>query len=374
MASVAVVQRVLFHYRVPFFERLRARLDAAGVELTLVVGQTSPAEEHTGESATVPWAAVVRNRYLPGPGRLVWQPAWRHLHRADLVVVEQANRLLLNHVLQLRRSLRRGPRLAFWGHGANLDQRTASPLGEWWKQRALRRCDWWFAYTSLTVELVAAAGYPRERITDVQNAVDTTELRRAIDPAARAARRAQLGSEHVGVFLASLHERKRVPFLLEAADAARARVDDFVLLVIGDGPDRPLVEAAAAERAWLHVLGPRHGAAMVAEAGAGDVLLNPGLVGLGIVDSFALELPLVTCELDYHSPEIAYLAPGHNGVLLPGATTAAEYGRVVAELLTDPDRLAELRAGCRHAAATYTIEAMADRFAAGVLQALGRGG
>ena len=76
----------------------------------------------------------------------------------------------------------------------------------------------------------------------------------------------------------------------------------------------------------------------------------PGLVGLAVVDSFAAGCPLVTVDLDLHSPEIEYLRDGVNGVCLPGGTGPAAYAEAVADLLDDPARLEVLREGCREAA------------------------
>ena len=50
--------------------------------------------------------------------------------------------------------------------------------------------------------------------------------------------------------------------------------------------------------------------------------LLPGAVGLGVLDSFAFDVPLVTVDLPYHGPEIDYVRDGENGVKLPAQTDA----------------------------------------------------
>ena len=97
----------------------------------------------------------------------------------------------------------------------------------------------------------------------------------------------------------------------------------------------------------------------------------PGLVGLAIVDSFATGCPLVTVDLPSHSPEVEYLEDGVNGVLPPRRHRApVQYGEHVAGLLGDPAALQRLRDGCAVSAATYTVDAMVERYAEGVLAAL----
>ena len=42
------------------------------------------------------------------------------------------------------------------------------------------RCDWWFAYTETSREIVETYGFPRQRITVFHNAIDTSEIRRLV--------------------------------------------------------------------------------------------------------------------------------------------------------------------------------------------------
>jgi hypothetical protein len=58
--------------------------------------------------------------------------------------------------------------------------------------------------------------------------------------------------------------------------------------------------------------------------------------------------------------------------MLPRDTDPEEYAAAVTDLLSDDARLQRLRAGCRAAANVYTLEAMVDRFAGGVVEALRR--
>ena len=110
---------------------------------------------------------------------------------------------------------------------------------------------------------------------------------------------------------------------------------------------------------------------MVRYAALCSVILNPGLVGLSVLDGFALGMPMVTCDLPGHGPEIEYLIDGQNGVVLPADTLAADYGGCVAGLLGDVESLKQLSAGALKSAETYTVEEMVNRFTTGILRALG---
>jgi glycosyltransferase involved in cell wall biosynthesis len=85
-----------------------------------------------------------------------------------------------------------------------------------------------------------------------------------------------------------------------------------------------------------------------------------------------MQIPLVTLADHYHGPEIAYLEPETNGVVLPATTSPEEYAGEIARLLRDENRLGRLRKGCARASEVYTVEAMARRFAHGLSLALAR--
>lgn len=361
---VVVVYKSLPQYRVALFERARARLAAEGVVFELVYGQPIRADMARADARHLPWATTVQNRELRlGRRALLWQPVLGCLHRGDLVVVEQASKLLVNYLLLLAQRLGLFD-VVFWGHGRTLH---ASWVGEFVKRWVSRRPHWWFAYTAGTREIVVANGYPPERVTVLENAVDTDAL-------AAAARDCSRSTPRVAgrvAFVGSLYREKGLEFLMESCSLVRAARPDLGLLIIGDGPDSRRVTDWAAEHAWVEYLGPRFGADLVSQLVTANLLLVPGAVGLVVLDAFATECPLVTIAGDDHGPEVEYLEDGVNGRVLPAGTTAADYARVVTHLLADDTAIARLRLGCRASAARYTMENMVDRFVDGCLRALG---
>ena len=97
-------------------------------------------------------------------------------------------------------------------------------------------------------------------------------------------------------------------------------------------------------------------------------MLNPGAVGLGIIDSFVHGVPLVTTDCGIHGPEIAYLRPGENGVMTLNDVAAFAAG--VSALLSDPTALTGMRQACLACAREYSLDNMASHFVEGMLQAL----
>lgn len=373
MSRVVFITAVVTHYRVAFHEQVRATLAVAGVTYDLVYSAPQGAEAAKRDTVSLPWATQVPVRPMLG-GRAVWQSIWPKLRGADLVVLGQENRFLHNYLLQLApRALR--PRIALWGHGRSFQARNPNSLAERWKRTWAKRADWWFGYTEETRRHIEALGFPGNRITVFNNSVDTWQVRNMVDAVTQQrlhALRGELGlaGAHVGVFVGGIYPDKRMAFLIEAADLIRRKIPDFELLVIGGGSDMPVVEQLAASRPWLHVMGPRFGVEKVELMMLGQLFLMPGLVGLAILDAGTAGLPMATTRFPWHSPEIAYLDPGVNGIMVDDWQDSQAYADAVVEVLANPNRLETMRDNARALGRTYTIEAMARNFSDGVLRAL----
>ncbi|WP_380784388.1 glycosyltransferase family 4 protein [Sphingomonas sp. R86520] len=373
--TVLFVTAILTHYREAFHVLVRDMLAERGIDYRLVQGTPLPHEAAKADTIQLDWSTTIPSRGIgPGGRALLWQPALLLLPGADLVVVTQENRLLLNYLLQVMpRWLR--PRIGFWGHGRNFQARDPQSRAERWKRFWATRCDWWFAYTEESAQHVRSLGFPQERVTVFNNAVDTGALQRAaaaLDPVETAALQARLGvaGDSVAIFVGGLYPDKRLDFLVAAADRVRARLPDFALIVVGGGEDREKLDTLAASRPWLIVAGPRFGAEKAALMQMARLFLMPGLLGLGVLDAGVMGLPVVTTRYPWHSPEIAYLRDGETGVVVPEWTSEEAYAEAVVALLLDEDRRAAMAAAARAHAAGFTIEAMARRFADGAVAAL----
>jgi L-malate glycosyltransferase len=340
----------------------------------LVHGQASRRELVKKDEGRLPWALAVWNRFLEvGHRDLVWQPLPKQARDADLIVVMQESRILSNYPLLLSRIWSKR-KVAYWGHGKNFQSDAPTGLRERWKNFLIKRIDWWFAYTSMTVDILHDAGYPAERITQLDNAIDSDGFKADLaswSPVDLAGERARLAIDPaapVGLFCGSLYPDKRLELLIESSDLIREKHPSFALLVIGDGPSMPQMREAAATRPWMHLLGVKKGREKALYFRMGDMMLNPGLVGLHIVDAFCAGLVMVTTSGARHSPEVAYLEQGHNGVMT--GDSVADYSGAVLALLDEPARLARMKAAALAASEHYTLDRMVENFAAGIAAAL----
>lgn len=359
MKNVLIIQETLPHYRVEFFNDLRGVLADRGIELQLAHGVANADQAQKRDAGQLPWAiGIKQSRIRTGHVALVWQHALPMVRGADLVVVEQANRMLINYVALALQPLG-GPRVALWGHGENLQagKGALGSIGKLWKQTYSRLPHWWFAYTEGSAERVHKGGFRRDRITVVQNAIGPLP---EVPPVARVPARC--------VYVGGLYAEKRLDLLIAAGDIIAAREPAFSLEVMGDGPLRTYLESAAKSRAWLHVRGPVFGSDKTTSLARAELVLMPGLVGLAVLDSFQTGTPMITTADALHSPEYEYLIPGVNGLVTAGDPQA--YADGVLAALQNPELLGTLRDGCTKAAGTYTLDAMVTRFARGIEQAL----
>src|SRR5690242_9872256 len=100
-ARVAIVYKSLPQYRRRFFELLKLKLDEIGIDLILIYGQAGKKDSTKKDTVDISWATRINNKiFYIGPQEFYWQPCLHLLKEVDLVIVEQASRLLVNYVLQ----------------------------------------------------------------------------------------------------------------------------------------------------------------------------------------------------------------------------------------------------------------------------------
>jgi L-malate glycosyltransferase len=366
---VVMAERRLTHYRVPLYERTRELLAGKQIEFRVLAGKGTIEEIEKSDGGHLPWATTLPTHYLFS-GAVCWQPLGEHLRDADLVIVNDQNKLLYNQRLLW------GPRrcrVALWGHGRNMQSHSPDGLREQFRRLTIARADWYFAYTQISVDTVANTGFPLSRITNLNNAVDTSAMLRdrdSVSPDEVAVVKKSLGlaDTPIGVFIGSLYADKRLDFLFEACTRIRQRLPHFQCLIIGDGPERRKVQEWTAGHKWVHWLGARQAREKALYVKCADVILNPGIVGLGILDSFVFGVPMITTACGIHSPEIAYLRPGENGLMT--RDDVQDYARAVLSLLENPAALHQIRKSCLASAGEYSLDGMACRFVDGIVPAL----
>jgi glycosyltransferase involved in cell wall biosynthesis len=368
---VAVIQPWLPQYRREFYERVHAKALSRGIDVDIYYGAAPPEWRAREDTITLENATELPTRFIRiGRKHFIWKStkALRQGKSHDLYIVEQAVRNLETY--GLLRHQRVTP-VAFWGHGRTYTIEVG-PLQERLKGWVTSKGAWFFGYTKGGVDAVVARGFPIERTTVLQNTIDASGLKVAVEGVEPDVRKAFIANhgltDKTAIYIGGLDEMKRIPFLLEAAEIAHSIDPDFRLLVAGSGSSRQLVEAAAAASAFVVYIGPVFGVEKALALSVAQVMANPGRVGLAAVDSFAAGTPIVTTDWPWHAPEFEYLVDDQNAVIT--ADTVSDYAQGLVGLLNAHSRAQRLIDNCRADAPRYSLDVMVDRFVSGIELAL----
>jgi glycosyltransferase involved in cell wall biosynthesis len=218
-------------------------------------------------------------------------------------------------------------------------------------------------------------GVPADRCEVIENGIDLEEYTRRRSPA-EARRRLGLSRDRLLLGAAGrLSAEKGFDVLIRAADRLLREGFDFELIIVGEGDERPSLEALIARLGRedrIRLPGYRSDMPEWYEALDGFVLssLREGLPNV-LLEAMALEVPVVATRiagvpgLVRHDENGLLVEPGDPGQL------AAALGR----LLREPDLRTRLgKAGRDTVASGYSFAARMDKFRRLYDQLLGRGG
>jgi len=340
---LAIQQRVLPAYRVPFFDQLAARCSGG---LSLFAGSPRRGEAIlTTTETTIAQFTPARNRHLLAgaaylciqPNILEWLTAWD----PQTLILEANPRYWSNRRAIAWMRAKQRPVIG-WGLGA--------PRGRSLWRNYLRQFDALIAYSTLGSEQYRAAGFRAERVYVAPNAV-------VGPPAPLEPRPALSGKPPTLLFVGRLQERKRLDLLLHACGMLSPAPE---LVIVGDGPARPRLERLA-RRVFpaAQLKGAIQGEALDRLFRQADLFVLPGTGGLAVQQAMAHGLPVIVAEGDGTQRD---LVSRSNGWLVPPGNQAALTNALRAAL-SDPKRLREMGAEShRTVADRINIQVMVDTF------------
>jgi glycosyltransferase involved in cell wall biosynthesis len=161
----------------------------------------------------------------------------------------------------------------------------------------------WFSYGQTSTEYLMSLGVPRDRIVQIQNAVDETQYGTDAQPAFNLQPRPVL--LHVGQLIA----RKGIDLFLRAAATLQKEGSEFSLLFVGSGPDQEKLEQLVGD---LGLKNANFHASQASEKmpgvyRSGDVLVFPTLSDVwGLVANEAIlsGLPVLCSKYAGCAPEL----------------------------------------------------------------------
>lgn len=286
---LALQQRVLPNYRVPFFDMLAAACTGG---LSVFAGEPEPQEGITTGVLNVAQHKAARNIHLLGGATYLCYQAglssWLQQWNPDALIVE-ANPRYLSTATAVRWMHSRGRPVIGWGLGA---PHLSGALGAIRRRRRtafLRQFEAVLAYSRRGAQEYSAAGFPRERIFIAGNAVSPRPTRKPDRP--------PLQQMATILFVGRLQARKGVDRLLRAcAEIPKPQPN---VIILGDGPERTRLEALAGQVfPKAEFAGARHGPDLDPYFARADLLVLPGTGGLAVQQAMAHALPVIVARGD----------------------------------------------------------------------------
>lgn len=368
---VRFVQPLVPKYREALFAKLAA---TPGITLE-VWADLQPKQGSLKGAANHPDFACVHKPYRE-IGPFIWQPGeFTAVQRPADVVIMPWNSRYVQLIPALLRGRINGVRTIVFGHGLG---KRESWLRRRFRNAILALCDACILYSRGQADSLIAEGHAKARIFVAPNSVDAAPIeaaKTAWPPAKVNAFLAERGCVRgkTLLYISRLEQWKRVDMLLRAVATLAPSEPALRAAIIGDGDDRPRLEALARELGIADrvlFVGALYDEMQLAPWMLGAACLAfPAAIGLSMLHALHYGLPVITSDDRLpHGPEIEALRHGENGFLYRDGDVEA-FASAIAQMVGDRELQATLSAG---ALATVTgadgwnLEAMVRGFLAAI--------
>jgi glycosyltransferase involved in cell wall biosynthesis len=212
-------------------------------------------------------------------------------------------------------------------------------------------------------EFVVGEGIDPAKVRVIENAIDLEAFDAAVCDGPRDAVLDDLTDRFVLIQVGRLEPQKGVPDLLAAADLLRRSAPELMLVLVGDGPDRPGIEREIAARgleAHVRLLGRRDDVPpLLAHADA--VVLASRWEGLPnvVIEAMAARRPVVVTDVGGCAELVT---DGRTGFVVPPAEPE-RLARAIETIRDDPALGLELGSAAReNVEQRFTVERMVNAY------------
>ncbi len=238
-----------------------------------------------------------------------------------------------------------------------------SSTAEAWVARALtrltnNRTDRFIAVSGAVKEDLVTMGVPPDKVNVIYNGLDVSLLVPGDEPATVRGKLGILPGQRVVAMVGRLHAVKGHVYLLQAARQIVNQYDDVLFLLVGEGPERGLIERTIKELDLVdRVIMTGYYPNISELYPVMDMLCLPSLMegmGLALLEAMYFGVPVVATRVG-GIPEL--IIDGESGLLVdPGNSDALAIA--ITWLLDDPALRQRLIAGGRKRAQEFTVEKM----------------
>lgn len=346
---VAVVYHVWPHYRRAVMQAMDR---CAGIEYDFY-GRNAP---YQGIEPVDP-ASV--HRFVDAPfwmfGPFMWQfAAFRvALSRRYAAVIYLADQHFIATWLGAALARLTGKRVLFWSHGW-LRRETAVRRRVRNAFHALAHCV--MVYSRRSRSLGTMGGFDPSRVRVIYNSLDLTEADRVVS-GIEAGTLASVNPRELFddpqrpllVYTGRLTRQVRLDLLLDAADRLVRQGRPVNIALLGDGPERAVLEAEATRRNLaVRFYGACYNEDIIGPAiYYADIVVAPGKIGLSAIHALMYGAPAITHDdFDRQMPEVEAIEPGRTGAFFHYGA-AHDLARAIADWLDNAPARAAVRVAAR---------------------------
>ena len=347
--KLALQQRVLPSYRVPFFDLLAESCESG---MSLFAGLPRTVEMiQSGKPEIAKFKQADNIHLFSGAFYLCYQMGiinWLEDWNPDALIVEASLRNISTpSAVRWMHSRRR--KAIGWGLGA--------PKGNAAWSRFINQFDAMLTYSQRGAEEYAALGFPREKIFVAHNSVSPAPTFDSSTGSEQRLRPSTSNLQPTILFVGRLQARKRIDSLLRACAEMESKPR---LIIVGDGPERAALESLARDvYPAAEFAGARHGAEIKPYFAEADLFVLPGTGGLAVQEAMSHGLPVIVAKGDGTQDDL--VREGNGWQINP-----EDYGALVATMknaLSDMARLRKMGAeSFRIVSEEINIQKMADVF------------
>ncbi|MGE5314212.1 MAG: glycosyltransferase family 4 protein [Acidobacteriota bacterium] len=367
---VAFFQRIFAHYQAGLMKALTASsrhtytfygenrdplssgIEPVSEEVRRMLPYTICRTRHWGRHCAFQWRAVARALYGPD----------------DVLILEGGLTILTNWPAMIAARLR-GKRVLLYTHGW---LRRESGIRKFAKNTFYRMAHALLLYSPRARAIGESYGFDPRRLFVVYNSLDDETIlqyRQNLTGMMRQEfRREWLGAKSdlpMVVSVGRLNAAKEYPLLLEAAALLNKRGLAVTIMLVGEGPERPILAEQAMELGVTLVLpGARYDEQFLSRAiSSASLMVIPGAAGLSVIHSLSYGTPVVVHDDDdEQGPEVEAVKEGVNGARFRRGSVD-DLARAMRAVLEELPKTPEVEALCRTVVdEAYSPRRMAEVF------------
>lgn len=346
---LALQQRVLPSYRIPFFDLLAGSCESMGI----FAGLPRPIEMITSGKPQIANYHEAKNVHiLSGSFYFCYQQGfiqWLETWDPDSLIVEANPRYLAtSSAVKWMRS--RGRKVIGWGLGSPPLSRPLAGFRKRGWVSFLSQFDALISYSQRGADEYASLGFPREKIFVAHNSVSPAPRPTSHTP--------RPTPQHPTIiFVGRLQSRKRVDHLIRACAEMESKPR---LVIVGDGPERATLESLAKDvYPAAEFAGAKHGAETLPYFAEADIFVLPGTGGLAVQEAMSHGLPVIVAKGDGTQDDLVRESNGWQ-------IEPEDYGALVSAMknaLSDTARLRRMgKESFRIVSEEINIQKMVDAF------------